>query len=99
MSSLQVCSAAFLAVLHGCWLPACCQVLRLLIRLYEECPQPDCVVICQCLMFLDDAAEVAKILNRLLNGSEVSADLDAACAASGTVLDGLSRNCCTRKPL
>jgi hypothetical protein len=49
------------------------QVLRLLIRLYEECEQPDYVVICQCLMFLDDAPEVAKILNKLLSsGSEVS---------------------------
>jgi 26S proteasome regulatory subunit N2 len=48
-------------------------VLRLLIRLYEECDQPDYVVICQCLMFLDDAPEVAKILNKLLSsGSEVS---------------------------
>ncbi|WIA09523.1 hypothetical protein OEZ85_008919 [Tetradesmus obliquus] len=43
------------------------QVLRLLIRLYEECEQPDYVVICQCLMFLDDAPEVAKILNKLLS--------------------------------
>jgi hypothetical protein len=53
-----------------CW--ACLQVLRLLIRLYEECEQPDYVVICQCLMFLDDAPEVAKILNKLISsGSEV----------------------------
>eukprot|EP00775_Hariotina_reticulata_P011140 gene11140-11293_t len=58
------------------------QVLRLLIRLYEECPQPDCVVICQCLMFLDDAAEVAKILNRLLNGSEVCAAVQVVAAGA-----------------
>lgn len=52
--------------------PARLQVLRLLIRLYEECEQPDYVVICQCLMFLDDAPEVAKILNKLLSsGREV----------------------------
>lgn len=47
------------------------QVLRLLIRLYESVESPDWVSICQCLMFLDDAAEVAKILERLLKGSEV----------------------------
>ena len=47
------------------------QVLRLLIRLYESVPRPDWVSIAQCLMFLDDAPEVAKILNKLLAGSEV----------------------------
>eukprot|EP00878_Enallax_costatus_P016138 GHUV01016927.1.p1 GENE.GHUV01016927.1~~GHUV01016927.1.p1 ORF type:complete len:517 (+),score=185.18 GHUV01016927.1:207-1757(+) len=46
------------------------QVLRLLIRLYEECDEPDYVVICQCLMFLDDAPEVSKILSRLLNSNK-----------------------------
>ncbi|KAG2454480.1 hypothetical protein HYH02_001498 [Chlamydomonas schloesseri] len=46
------------------------QVLRLVIRLYETVEQPDWVDICQCLMFLDDAPEVAKILNRLITGSE-----------------------------
>lgn len=45
------------------------QVLRLLIRLYEDCSEPDYVVICQCLMFLDDAPEVSKILNKLVNSS------------------------------
>lgn len=34
------------------------QVLRLLIRLYEGVSQPDHPTICQCLMFLDDSAEV-----------------------------------------
>ena len=34
------------------------QVLRLLIRLYAGVPSPDYLTICQCLMFLDDAAEV-----------------------------------------
>ncbi len=47
------------------------QVLRLLIKLYESVESPDWVSICQCLMFLDDAAEVAKILERLIKGSEV----------------------------
>lgn len=48
-----------------------CQVLRLLIKLYESVDNPDWASICQCLMFLDDAAEVAKILARLLKGSQV----------------------------
>lgn len=39
-----------------------------MIRLYESVPSPDWVDICQCLMFLDDAPEVARILNRLLQG-------------------------------
>ena len=47
------------------------QVLRLVIRLYETVESPDWVDICQCLMFLDDAPEVAKILSRLITGSEV----------------------------
>lgn len=46
------------------------QVLRLLVKLYENIPQPDWVDICQCLMFLDDADGVGKILNKLLLGSE-----------------------------
>ncbi|GFR48946.1 hypothetical protein Agub_g10960, partial [Astrephomene gubernaculifera] len=46
------------------------QVLRLVIRLYETVDSPDWVDICQCLMFLDDAPEVARILSRLLQGSE-----------------------------
>ncbi|EFJ47427.1 26S proteasome regulatory complex [Volvox carteri f. nagariensis] len=46
------------------------QVLRLVIRLYESVPSPDWLDICQCLMFLDDAPEVARILNKLLQGGE-----------------------------
>jgi 26S proteasome regulatory subunit N2 len=52
--------------------PAVLQVLQLLIRLYEDCPEPDYSVICQCLMFLDDAPGVAKILNQLISSSGVS---------------------------
>lgn len=48
-------------------------MLRLLVRLYEASAAPDWLDICQCLMFLDDAPEVAKILHRLLQGSEVRA--------------------------
>eukprot|EP00884_Botryococcus_braunii_P016818 jgi/Botrbrau1/381/Bobra.110_2s0036.1 len=46
------------------------QVLRLLVKLYESSDNPDWVSICQCLMFLDDAPEVAKILDQLLKGDE-----------------------------
>lgn len=59
-------------------LAVCLQVLQLLIRLYEDCPQPDYTVICQCLMFLDDAPGVAKILNKLISSSGVS---NATCSA------------------
>ena len=48
------------------------QVLRLLIKLYESVEKPDWVSISQCLLLLDDAPEVAKVLERLLKGSEVS---------------------------
>ena len=47
------------------------KVLRLLIKLYESVPNPDWVNICQCLMFLDDSQEVAKILHTLIEGTEV----------------------------
>lgn len=48
------------------------QVLRLLIRAYTAATNPDYVEICQCLMFLDDAPEVASILDKLLRGDQVS---------------------------
>ena len=48
------------------------QVLRLLIKLYESVADPNWVNICQCLMFLDDSQEVAKILHNLIEGTEVS---------------------------
>jgi len=41
------------------------------VRLYESVPNPDWVSISQCLAFLDDAPEVAKVLDKLLKGSEV----------------------------
>lgn len=47
------------------------QVLRLLIKLYESVENPDWVNIAQCLLFLDDAPKVAKLLDKLLKGSEV----------------------------
>jgi len=51
------------------------QVLRLLIKLYESVDNPDWVNIAQCLLFLDDAPEVAKMLDKLLKGTEVSAGI------------------------
>lgn len=48
------------------------QVLRLLVKLYKDSANPDWVSICQCLMFLGDAAEVARILHQLLKGEDVS---------------------------
>ena len=50
---------------------AALQVLRLLVRLYKSVAKPDWLSISQCLAFLDDAAEVAKLLDELLKGSEV----------------------------
>ena len=47
------------------------QVLRLLIKLYESVENPDWVSISQCLLLLDDAPEVAKVIERLLKGTEV----------------------------
>ncbi|KAI3426179.1 hypothetical protein D9Q98_008556 [Chlorella vulgaris] len=79
------------------------QVLRLVVRLYEAVPQPDHAAICQCLMFLDDADEVATILFRLLGGSDdealmayqiafdlVDAELQAFMIKVTTKLDALA---------
>lgn len=56
------------------WLCGCVfvQVLQLLIKLYEQCDEPEYTVICQCLMLLDDAPGVAKILNQLVSSKGVS---------------------------
>ena len=53
------------------------QVLRLLIKLYESVPEPDWASICQCLMFLDNSREVAKILHNLLESTEVRTKHDS----------------------
>lgn len=76
----MACCVVQLLLTQGCC--CCCgcgvlmllllQVLQLLIRLYEDCAEPDYSVICQCLMFLDDAPGVAKILNKLISSSGVS---------------------------
>lgn len=46
------------------------QVLKVLVELCERVEAPDFVSICHCLMFLEDASEVASILDRLLKGSK-----------------------------
>ncbi|KAJ8620332.1 hypothetical protein MRB53_028861 [Persea americana] len=43
-----------------------CEVLRLLVKIYERLPSPDYLSICQCLMFLDEPEGVANILEKLL---------------------------------
>jgi 26S proteasome regulatory subunit N2 len=51
------------------------QVLRLVIKLYEgvsEIGAGDWVTVCQCLMVLDDAVEVAKVLGRMLESEDDS---------------------------
>lgn len=46
------------------------KVLRLLVELYSSVPNKDWVNICQCLMFLNDHEEVARILAELIKGGE-----------------------------
>jgi 26S proteasome regulatory subunit N2 len=46
------------------------EVLRLLVRSYQGLQQPDYLSICQCLMFLDEPAGVAAILDKLLKGDK-----------------------------
>lgn len=50
-------------------------VLRSLVTLYHNLAVPDYVNMCQCLIFLDDALPVAEILDKLVQGSEVSHSL------------------------
>ncbi|CAM9245735.1 unnamed protein product [Chrysoparadoxa australica] len=49
------------------------QVLRILVKLHREQPEPDQVAVCRCLQFLDEARLVAEILKGLIKGSEVDA--------------------------
>ena len=54
------------------------QVLRLIIRLYEQLAniQPhDWVTVCQCLMLMDDADEVARILGSMLESDDALRNL------------------------
>lgn len=47
-------------------------VLRCLVKLYQGLTTPDYVNMCQCLIFLDDAASVATILDKLIQDKEKS---------------------------
>lgn len=42
------------------------EVLQLLVKVFRKLPSPDYLSICQCLMFLDEPAGVASILEKLL---------------------------------
>lgn len=53
------------------------QVLRTLVKLYTHSGSPDYINICQCLMFLDDPAGVAAILDKLVKGDTVSKHLSS----------------------
>ncbi|KAL3724585.1 hypothetical protein ACJRO7_029711 [Eucalyptus globulus] len=46
------------------------EVLRLLVNVYQNLPSPDYLSICQCLMFLDEPEEVARILEKLLRSNK-----------------------------
>ena len=59
----------------------------MLIKLYEGAAVPDWLSICQCLMFLDDAPEVAKIFDRLLRGSQVRLNPEPSGARLKPLLD------------
>ncbi|XP_042391400.1 26S proteasome non-ATPase regulatory subunit 1 homolog A-like [Zingiber officinale] len=50
-----------------------CEVLRLLIKIYQRLDSPDYLSICQCLMFLNEPEAVATILERLLSGNKEDA--------------------------
>ena len=67
------------------------QVLRLLIKLYESVENPDWVSISQCLLLLDDAPEVAKVIERLLKGTEVCPGATLLLFVSQSMLPALAR--------
>ncbi|PKU86786.1 26S proteasome non-ATPase regulatory subunit 1 homolog A [Dendrobium catenatum] len=43
-----------------------CEILRLLVKIYQGLPSPDYINICQCLMFLNEPDAVATTMERLL---------------------------------
>lgn len=47
------------------------QVLRLLVKVYQQLPSPDYLSICQRLMFLDEPESVASILEKLMRSENV----------------------------
>ncbi|WOL13194.1 hypothetical protein Cni_G21963 [Canna indica] len=50
-----------------------CEVLHLLVKIYQRLPSPDYLSICQCLMFLNEPETVATILEKLLSGNKEDA--------------------------
>ncbi|XP_047333495.1 26S proteasome non-ATPase regulatory subunit 1 homolog A-like [Impatiens glandulifera] len=47
-----------------------CEVLRLLVQVYQKLPSPDYLSVCQCLMFLNEAEGVAEILEKKLRSEK-----------------------------
>ncbi|XP_039131749.1 26S proteasome non-ATPase regulatory subunit 1 homolog A-like [Dioscorea cayenensis subsp. rotundata] len=60
-----------------------CEVLRLIVKIYQRLPSPDILSICQCLMFLNEPEAVANILEKLL----VSGNKDEALLAYQIAFD------------
>ncbi|KAG6428191.1 hypothetical protein SASPL_112442 [Salvia splendens] len=48
-----------------------CEILRLLVKIYQQLPSPDYLSICQRLMFLDEPKGVASIFEELLRSENV----------------------------
>ncbi|KVI08364.1 26S proteasome regulatory complex, non-ATPase subcomplex, Rpn2/Psmd1 subunit [Cynara cardunculus var. scolymus] len=48
-----------------------CEVLRLLVKVYQDLASPDYLNICQCLMFLDEPQGVSTILEKLLRSKNI----------------------------
>ncbi|KAI3746909.1 hypothetical protein L6452_09351 [Arctium lappa] len=48
-----------------------CEVLRLLVKVYQDLASPDYLNICQCLMFLDEPRGVSTILEKLLRSKNI----------------------------
>ncbi|KAL6843181.1 hypothetical protein ACP4OV_026894 [Aristida adscensionis] len=46
-----------------------CEILQRLVKISQTLPKPDCLSICQCLMFLAEPEAVASIFEKLLSGS------------------------------
>ncbi|KAL7145177.1 hypothetical protein ABFS83_07G062900 [Erythranthe nasuta] len=47
------------------------EVLRVIVKIYQQLPSPDYLSICHCLMFLDDSEGITKILEKLLQSGDV----------------------------
>lgn len=58
------------------------QVLRVLVDMLLQSKEVDYVLVCQCLMFLNEPTEVASVLEKLISGSEVILGDVYCCSAS-----------------